>query len=145
MSKMSQKAQEYIQNKLHKLATEARKKSYSPYSKFKVGAALLSKSGQIYTGTNVENASFGAGICAERTALLKAVSEEDIKFTDIVVVSDAKKPAFPCGLCLQMMAEFFDAKTKVWVATPKKIVACYDYEELLPFRFGPKSLAGAKE
>src|SRR5690242_4222770 len=82
-------------------AKATRLKSYSPYSRFKVGAALMSDDGRIFSGCNVENASYGGTVCAERVAIWKAVSEGAVKFTDVVVVTDAKAPAFPCALCLQ--------------------------------------------
>ncbi len=128
---------------LHKAAVQAQKFSYSPYSKFKVGAALLTKDNEVIFGTNVENASFGATICAERTAILKAVSEGCGQFTDIVIVTDAKTPAPPCGQCLQVMAEFLADDTKVWLGSSKKILKQYQFKDLLPKRFGPKDLGQA--
>ena len=92
--------------KLIEKAKEARKNAYAPYSKFKVGAALLGKSGKIYTGCNVENATYGATICAERTALVKAISEGERKFTKIAIVASMKEPCPPCGICRQMLYEF---------------------------------------
>ena len=80
--------------------------AYAPYSGFKVGAALLSKTGQVFTGVNVENASFGATICAERTAFLKAISEGFRGFSAIAIASSANAEAIPCGICLQFMYEF---------------------------------------
>lgn len=88
------------------LAVEARQRAYAPYSGFLVGAALRTKSGKIYLGVNVENASFPVSICAERSALVAAVSQGDREFDEVVVVTDAAEPAAPCGLCRQMLAEF---------------------------------------
>lgn len=88
------------------LAIEATHKAYAPYSKVHVGAALLGKSGAVYTGVNVENASFGATNCAERTAIFKAVSEGEQNFTAIAVASNLDHPISPCGICRQVIVEF---------------------------------------
>jgi cytidine deaminase len=93
-------------------AVQARKQSHSPYSRFAVGAALLTASGQIYRGCNVENASFGLTCCAERTAVFKAVSEGERKFDAIAVTARAGHGAPPCGACRQVMAEF---SPELWV------------------------------
>ncbi len=87
------------------LAREAMKRSYSPYSHYPVGAALLAKDGRIFTGCNVENASFGATICAERTAMVKAVSEGALEF-DAIAIATGDTPGWPCGICRQFMSEF---------------------------------------
>ncbi len=93
-------------NVLIQKAKAAMEFSYSPYSKFKVGAALASKSGKIYTGCNIENASYGATNCAERTAIFKAVSEGETDFSAIAIVSSDGGPTYPCGICRQVIAEF---------------------------------------
>ena len=87
-------------------ALEARKYSYAPFSNFTVGAAILGKSGKIYTGCNVENSSYGLTICAERVALFKGISEGEKVFTAIAIVADSEKPIPPCGACLQVLSEF---------------------------------------
>lgn len=87
-------------------AYEAMSFSYSPYSNFKVGAALLTETGKVYTGCNVEIASLGATNCAERTAIFKAISEGENKFKAIAVVSSSKDYTFPCGICRQVIVEF---------------------------------------
>jgi cytidine deaminase len=88
------------------MAKQASEAAYAPYSEFRVGAALLSKSGRIFTGCNVENASYSMTICAERTAIFKAVSEGEVTFLAIAVYVDSKLPFPPCGACRQVLAEF---------------------------------------
>lgn len=127
--------------KLWKKALEAQKKSYSPYSKYPVGSAIESESGKIYSGCNVENASFGGTVCAERTAFLKAVSEGEKRFKRAFVVVKNPHVAAPCALCLQTMAEFCDPSFEIWVGNTKKIVACFRFGDLLPISFGPKDLS----
>lgn len=128
--------------KLWKAAVEARKKAYAPYSKFLVGAALETSDGRVVTGCNVENASYGGTVCAERVATFKAVSDKPTKLKRVVVVaeSQAKTPVPPCGFCLQVMAEFGTPKTEVWLASPKAIQARYLLSELLPVSFGSSDL-----
>ena len=122
-------------------AKKIRMRAYAPYSKFKVGAALVTKRGKVYVGCNIENASFGGTVCAERVAILKAVSEGERDFADVVVVTEDAHPAFPCALCLQTMAEFFPADVRIWTGGPKEIHEVRAFSELLPEPFGPKQLA----
>ena len=126
--------------KAHKKAVAVRLNSYSPYSKFKVGSALVTNSGDIYVGTNVENASYGGTICAERVAIVEAVKKGDKKFKHIVVVTDTKMQTPPCGMCRQVMAEFFNDKTQIWIGDLKEVKSVYTFKELLPEAFGPKNL-----
>ena len=124
-------------------AIEARKMSYSPYSGFCVGAALLGKSGKVYTGCNVENAAYTPTNCAERTAVFKAVSEGEREFSAIAIVGgkgDAMAEfCAPCGICRQVLAEFCDGDFPVVLGTPEKYQA-YTLAELLPFSFGKADL-----
>jgi cytidine deaminase len=87
-------------------AREARKNAFAPYSRFKVGAALRAASGKLYTGCNIENATYGLTVCAERVALWKAISEGERAFTQIAVISASRRPASPCGACRQLLWEF---------------------------------------
>jgi cytidine deaminase len=114
--------------------------AHAPYSGFQVGAGLMTKSGRIFSGCNVENASYGGTVCAERVAILSAVAQGEQEFSDIVVVTDAAQPAYPCAFCLQVMAEFFDPETKIWVANLKGIHSVHRFVELLPKPFGPRQL-----
>jgi cytidine deaminase len=91
---------------LREIATQARAKAYAPYSKFPVGAALLSVSGRVFKGCNVENISFGLTMCAERVCVGNAIQEGEKSFEAIVIVSDSKEPVMPCGACRQVLAEF---------------------------------------
>ena len=115
-------------------AYEALKRSYSPYSKFRVGAALLTKSGKVYTGCNIENASYGATICAERTAIFKAVSEGFVDLDKIAIVSDTLDKTYPCGICLQVMNEFMKDGSVVLVDKFNNIEE-YKVKDLLPNGF----------
>jgi len=120
------------------LANEARRLSYAPYSNYRVGAALRTKSGRIYTGVNVENAAYPTSLCAERVAVVKAVSEGEREFDVIVVVSDTG--GSPCGSCRQVLSEFgFD--TVVLIADGEgKLVKQMTIAELLPEAFTPEHL-----
>ncbi|MCJ7668015.1 MAG: cytidine deaminase, partial [Anaerolineae bacterium] len=112
------------------LAKEVRERAYAPYSDFAVGAALLAESGQVYAGCNVENASYGLSICAERVALFKAVAAGDRRFKAIAVVTETM--ATPCGSCRQVLAEFGADELQVIVADLKGQREVYTLGELLP-------------
>ena len=122
------------------LATQARERAYAPYSNYRVGAALLSKSGRVYTGCNIENAVYSLTICAERTALFKAVSEGECEFKALAVVT--ANGGSPCGSCRQVLAEF-GQDLRVLIAVPDKLVAVQTVAELLPRAFGPRDLSDA--
>ncbi len=119
---------------LVKIADEAKEFAYSPYSKFKVGAALLGKSGKIYTGCNVENSAYGATNCAERTAIFKAVSEGETDFEKIAIMSSSGDFTSPCGICRQVIFEFMQ-DGEIVLGTNKGEVKSYAVKELLPEGF----------
>lgn len=120
-------------------AKKARESAYAPYSGYKVGAALVCDDGRVFSGCNVENASYGLTNCAERTAIFKAVSEGCTHFTRIAVVSDGKDAARPCGACRQVIYEFApDAKLILENMHGDRVVGTI--EEYLPRPFGPKRL-----
>lgn len=126
-------------------ALSARNDAYCPYSNYSVGAALLCKDGRIIKGCNIENASFGAGICAERTALYKAVSDGYKEFEAIAVcggkIGEAPTGyAFPCGICRQALSEFCDADFNVIVAKSVEDYKIYTLSELLPESFDSSNL-----
>lgn len=126
-------------DKLVKMAFKARKNAYAPYSKFKVGAALEACNGKIYTGCNVENASYGLAICAERVAVFKAVSEGVKKIRRVVIVAGAKKSTPPCGACRQVLVEF-NPKMEVILANKYGKTSKTNLSRLLPNAFLKKSL-----
>ena len=115
-------------------ATEARENAYAPYSNFKVGAALLASSGGVFTGCNVENATYGLTVCAERVALWKAVSEGERKFVAIAVVADGERPPSPCGACRQLLWEF-SGDIEVITANLRGARQSYHLSELFPHPF----------
>jgi cytidine deaminase len=124
-------------------AVKARKQAYAPYSGFFVGAALLTKDGKVYTGCNIENASYTPTNCAERTAFFKAVSEGERAFEAIAVVGgkgeEPSELCAPCGVCRQVMTEFCNKDFRVLLGTPEKFKA-YTLEALFPLSFGKDDL-----
>src|SRR5690625_4515831 len=123
------------QEELIKTAMTARDKAYTPYSKFKVGAALLTKSGKIYTGCNIENAAYPVTLCAERVAIFKAISEGETEFSALAVVADTERPVPPCGSCRQVMSEFFTEATDIYISNLQLDIKETTLEEILPFSF----------
>lgn len=127
------------------VACDYRKRAYSPYSHFQVGAALLTKEGKIYGGCNIENAAFGPTNCAERTAFFKAVSEGERKFSAIVIVGgkEGEKEEFctPCGVCRQVMAEFCDPDS-FYIILGNSAADCQKFllKEVLPFSFDAQNI-----
>ncbi len=128
-------------------ALTARENAYAPYSRYAVGAAVVGESGRTYTGCNIENASYPAGICAERTAIFKAISEGERKITMIALVAaeqtkSAPLPEYPspCGICRQVMAEFCEEDTTILLAKSETDYREYTLSELLPLSFTAKDL-----
>ncbi|MDE7199979.1 MAG: cytidine deaminase [Lachnospiraceae bacterium] len=135
-----------LAEKMIELAIEQLKYSYTPYSHFKVGAALLTKGGKFYTGCNIENAAYTPTNCAERTAFFKAVSEGEREFQAICIVGGKDgvltEYAAPCGVCRQVMMEFCNPETfQIILATSKEQYEIFSLKELLPLGFGPNNLA----
>lgn len=126
--------------KLVSQALQARKNSYSPYSKFKVGAAVLTEDGKIYTGCNIENASYGATNCAERTAIFKAVSEGYKTIKAIAIVGVQNDYTYPCGICRQVIAEFATDDIKIILGKNDNEYLVKTLEEILPGAFTKKDL-----
>ena len=119
---------------LYEIALKMTARSYAPFSKFRVGAALLTKEGKLYTGCNVENSSYGGTICAERTAFVKAVSEGDTEFERIAIASSGGE-AWPCGICRQFMKESCDDDFVVITGNDADSIRTYTLAELLPEGF----------
>jgi len=119
------------ENELLKKAAEVREKAYAPYSDFKVGAAVLTADGSVFTGCNVENASYGLTICAERAAIFAAVAAGHKDITALAIVADADKPVSPCGACRQVLAEFARG-AEVFSANLSGGKRSWKTEELLP-------------
>lgn len=134
-----------MENKeLIKLALEAKvNSSYTPYSKFRVGAAVEMEGGEVYTGGNIEVASYSPTNCAERTAIFKAVSDGKRKIEKIAITGDAKD-TYPCGVCRQVIREF-GINPKIIIANSEEDYKEYTLEELLPHSFGPEDLQRGNE
>ena len=127
---------------LIKAAMEAKEHAYVPYSHFRVGAALLTKSGKVYQGCNIENAGYSPTNCAERTAFFKAVYEEEREFAAIAINGDGDDYLYPCGVCRQVMMEFCDPETfQIILAVSKDKYDVFTLRELFPLGFGPADLA----
>ena len=128
------------------LANKARENSYTPYSHFTVGAALLLEDESVITGCNIENASYGGTVCAERCAIFKAVSNGNTEFKAIAIAGSPEGEeisgyAYPCGMCRQVMREFVDPNSfKVFVLGPGGEYSENTLEELMPYSFGPENL-----
>ncbi len=124
-----------IKGRLVNAALEARDNAYVPYSKYRVGAALLTKEGKIYRGCNIENASYGLTNCAERTAVFKAVSEGEREFAGLAVAVYGKKAASPCGACRQVLREFFSDQTEIILVNEDGEGVVVTIGQLLPGAF----------
>lgn len=119
---------------LIEIARQYREHSYSPYSRFKVGAAVLTAGGKVYGGCNIENSSYGLTNCAERTAIFKAVSEGEREFEALAVIAGTEEPCSPCGACRQVMADF--RIPRIIMANLRGEVKTVSLAELLPCAFG---------
>lgn len=127
-----------MEKKLLAAALAARENAYAPYSKFKVGAAVETADGHIFTGCNIENASYGLTCCAERNAVFAAIGSGARSFKALCVVADTEEPVAPCGACRQVLAEFpFE---KIILANCKGLTKVMTVAELLPYGFGPEAL-----
>lgn len=130
-------------SELIEMATKAKSNAYVPYSKFRVGAAVLMEDGSVYTGCNIESASYSPTICAERTAIFKAVSEGKKSIKIIAIVGDGEF-TYPCGVCRQVIREF-GKDAKIVIAKSKDEYREYTLNELLPHSFGPEDLQNANK
>ena len=130
---------EKIRRELIAKAREAMQHAYTPYSKFQVGAALLAEDGTIYTGCNIENASYGATNCAERTAIFKAVSEGVRRFKAIAIVSSSPAFTYPCGICRQVIGEFMP-EGEIILENAKGELQVYPFKEIMPYHFAEQDL-----
>lgn len=124
----------HVEGILLKIAEEARQRAYAPYSKFRVGAAVQTETGEIFSGCNIENASYGLTVCAERVAVWKAASEGFSKFTVMVIVTEGSSPVPPCGACCQVLAEF-NPEMKIISATLDGKQMTWKLSELFPHPF----------
>lgn len=138
---MSARNLEQVKEDLIRAALFAQRMAYVPYSKFRVGAAVLADDGQIYTGANIENSSYGATVCAERVAVLKAVSTGVRKIKRMAVITDADEYARPCGICRQVLSEFASPDFVLMALRPDGDYIELSMDELLPGAFGQESLA----
>lgn len=127
-------------SELVKIAVEAKEKAYAPYSNFRVGAAVLTENNKVFDGQNIENVSFGATNCAERTAIFKAVSSGDRKIKAIAIASDSSDIIYPCGICRQVIAEFGDINTLVICSSINGTIKEYTLNDILPYAFKKDAL-----
>lgn len=125
-------------NELIEIARQYRENAYTPYSHFKVGAAVLTASGKVYGGCNIENSSYGLTNCAERTAIFKAVSEGEREFAALAVIADTDGPCSPCGACRQVIADF--RIPRIIMANLKGDVKTMTLGDLLPFAFSDSDM-----
>lgn len=124
---------------LIELAIKYRDRAYVPYSKFKVGSVVVTDKGNIYGGCNIENAAYSPTNCAERTAIFKAISENESKIDKIVILGQDDF-IYPCGVCRQVIKEFASNDCEVIIANPDFEYKIYSFDEMFPFSFGPEDL-----
>jgi len=127
-------------DKLIEEAIKMKEHAYVPYSKFPVGAALLTKTGKVYTGCNIENAAYPVTCCAERVAIFKAISEGETTFTEMAVAANTDRPVPPCGSCRQVMAEFFSENMEIHMTNVQRDHISLPMKELLPLSFQTNDL-----
>ncbi len=125
---------------LRREALSARTRAHNPYSKYSVGAAVLTSDGRVFSGCNIENSSYGATLCAERVAIAKAVSEGAKTLKEILVVTENSPPSAPCGMCRQFMSEFAAKDLVIHLANPTGETTTHTFSELLPKAFTPEQL-----
>lgn len=130
-----------ISQQLFTKALAAQKNAYAPYSRYQVGAAVYTESQKIYASCNVENVSFPCGTCAEAGAIAAMIAGGDCKIKALLVVSDGRDLVYPCGACLQRIAEFSDAETVIYLADKNEIRKTYQLADLLPHTFKTMELA----
>jgi cytidine deaminase len=126
---------------LFEAALAARGNAYAPYSRFKVGAAIMTPSGKVFTGCNVENAAYPVGTCAEAGAISAMLAAGESRIAEIVVMGEGENLVTPCGGCRQRIREFAASDTPIHIAGPEGIRKSFTLEELLPFSFGPDNLS----
>lgn len=129
-----------IYQKLVELALESREKAYAPYSKFKVGSAILTEDDKIYTGCNIENASYTPTVCAERVAIFKAVFDGHRKIKKVAVVGKLEDFTFPCGVCRQVIREFCTDDCEIIIIKNINEYKVFKFTEILPYSFGASDL-----
>lgn len=121
-------------------AKNARESAYVPYSNFKVGAALRTTTGKVYTGCNVENAAYPVTCCAERVAIFSAIAAGERDFLDMAIIADTDRPVSPCGSCRQVMSEFFDGTMHIYLSNIEQNIKTVKMKDLLPFSFNADDL-----
>jgi len=121
-------------------ATAVRRHAYAPYSGFAVGAALVTGSGKVFAGANVENAAYPLGLCAEASAIAAMIGAGEKEIAEILILAEAAEPIMPCGACRQRLFEFSSKATKVHSASPAGVAMSLTLAELLPHAFGPQTL-----
>jgi cytidine deaminase len=126
---------------LFEAAKAVQAKAYAPYSRFKVGAAIMTPSGKVFTGCNVENAAYPVGTCAEAGAISAMLAAGESRIAEIVVMGEGENLVTPCGGCRQRIREFAASDTPIHIAGPEGIRKSFTLEELLPFSFGPDNLS----
>ncbi len=128
-------------DKLFEFAQEARKRAIAPYSKFQVGAVVVTTEGKIFSGCNIEVSSYGLTLCAERVALFKALSEGEKNFSQIAVIADIKdEPCFPCGACRQVLWDFAP-NAEIFCANTSGKIQVFQMSDLIPYAFGSDNLS----